>query len=275
MIKFICSSNIVDGLYILTPNKHELYNSELDNNSHVKSLKIKFSSTNDASPWHLRLGYINANIIQRLIKDGLLEPLDFNEFLVCESCLEGKMTKIPFNAKGRKAQELLELVHTDVRGPMSTQAKGGYEYFITFTDDYSRYGYVYLMRRKSKAFEKFKEFRAEVENQLGKHIKAIQSDQGGEYLLGDFKDYLTQNGIVSQLTALGTPQQNGIAERRNRTLLEMVRSMMSYSTLPIFFWGYALKTIMHILNLVPSKSVPNTPKELWSGHKPSIKFLHI
>ena len=115
------------------------------------------------------------------------------------------------------------------------------------------------MRRKSKAFEKFKEFRAEVENQLGKHIKAIQSDQGGEYLLGDFKDYLTQNGIVSQLTALGTPQQNGIAERRNKTLLEMVRSMMSYSTLPIFFWGYALKTIMHILNLVPSKSVPNTP----------------
>ena len=147
----------------------------------------------------------------------------------------------------------------DVCGPMSTQAKGGYEYFITFTDNYSRYGYVYLMRRKSETFEKFKEFRAEVENQLGKHIKAIQSDQGGEYLLGDFKDYLTQNGIVSQLTALGTPQQNGIAERRNRTLLEMVRSMMSYSTLPIFFWGYALKTIMHILNLVPSKSVPNTP----------------
>ena len=131
------------------------------------------------------------------------------------------------------------------------------------------------MRRKSKAFEKFKEFRAEVENQLGKHIKAIQSDQGGEYLLGDFKDYLTQNGIVSQLTALGTPQQNGIAERRNRTLLEMVRSMMSYSTLPIFFWGYALKTIMHILNLVPSKFVPNTPKELWSGPKLSMKYLRI
>ena len=75
--------------------------------------------------------------------------------------------------------------------PISTQAKGGYEYFITFTDDYSRYGYVYLMRRTFEAFEKFKEFRVEVENQLGKHIKAIQSDRGGEYLLGDFKDYLT------------------------------------------------------------------------------------
>ena len=93
--------------------------------------------------------------------------MDFDEFPVCESCLEGKMTKWHFNAKGRRAQELLELVHTDVCGPMSTQAKGGYEYFITFTDDYLRYGFVYLMRWKSEAFEKFKEFRAEVENQLG------------------------------------------------------------------------------------------------------------
>ena len=86
------------------------------------------------------------------------------------------------------------------------------------------------MRWKSKAIERFKEFRAKVENQLGKHINVIQSNRGGEYLLGNFKDYLIQNGIVSQLTAPGTPQQNGVAERRNKTLLEVVRSMMSYST---------------------------------------------
>ena len=87
---FICLGNIVDGLYILTPNKHELYNSKLDNDSHVKSLKRKFPSTNDAYLWHLRLGHINPNRIQRLIKDGLLEPLDFNEFLVCESFWRAK-----------------------------------------------------------------------------------------------------------------------------------------------------------------------------------------
>ena len=100
---FICSINIVDGLYILTPDKHELYNSKLDNDSHVKSLKRKFPSTSDAYLWHLHLGHINSNKIQRLIKDGLLEPMDFDEFLICKSCLEGKMTKQPFNAKGRKA----------------------------------------------------------------------------------------------------------------------------------------------------------------------------
>ena len=143
---FIYSSNIVDGLYILTPDKHELYNSELDNNSHVKSLKRKFPSTSDAYLWHLRLGHINSNMIQRLIKDGLLEPLDFDKFPICESYLEGKMTKRPFNAKGRRAQELLELVHSDVCGLMSIQARGGYEYFVTFINDYSRFGYVYLMK---------------------------------------------------------------------------------------------------------------------------------
>ena len=97
---FICSGNIVDDLYILTPDKHELYNSELDANSHVKSLKRKFPSTNEAYLWHLRLGHINPNRIQRLIKDVFLKPLDFDKFLVCESCLEDKMTKRPFNAKG-------------------------------------------------------------------------------------------------------------------------------------------------------------------------------
>ena len=131
------------------------------------------------------------------------------------------------------------------------------------------------MKRKSKAFEKFKEFKAEVENQLGKHIKAIRSDRGGEYLLVDFKDYLTENGIISQLTASGTPQQNGVAERRNVTLLDMVKSMLSYSTLQISFWGYPLNTAIYLLNLVPSKFVPKTPVELWIGRKLGMRHLHI
>ena len=119
---------------------------------------------------------------------------------------------------------------------MSVQARGGYEYFVTFIDDYSRYGYVYLMQRKSETFGKFKEFLAEAEKQLGMSLKTLRSDRGGEYLDSEFEDYLLEHGIVSQLTALGTPQQNGVAERRNRTLLDMVRSMMSYSSLPPSFW---------------------------------------
>ena len=96
-----------------------------------------------------------------------------------------------------------------------------------------------------------------------------------EHHFGDFMDYLTENGIISQLIAPRTPQQNGVAERRNKTLLDMVRSMMSYSNLPIFVWGYALNTAMYLLNLVPSKSIPKTPVELWNGLKPSMRHLHI
>ncbi|KAK8563085.1 hypothetical protein V6N12_011142 [Hibiscus sabdariffa] len=112
-------------------------------------------------------------------------------------------------------------------------ARGGYQYFITFTDDFSRYGYIYLMRHKSEALEKFKEFK-------------------------------------NELTPPGTPQWNGVSERRNRTLLDMVRSMMSHTDLPTSFWGYALETAAFTLNRVPSKSVQKTPHEMWTGRRPNI-----
>ena len=180
-----------------------------------------------------------------------------------------------FKAKGYHATKPLELVHTDVCSPMRDQAKGGYEYFVTFTDDYSRYGFVYLMRHKSETFDKFREYKVEAKKQLGVHIKQLRSDRGGEYLYGEFKFYLTQEGIVSQLSAPETPQQNGVVEMRNRTLLDMVRSMLSYSSLPISFWGYALKIATYLLNLIPSKSVSKTPTELWNGRKPSLNHIHV
>ena len=116
------------------------------------------------------------------------------------------MTRRAFTVKGYRAKEQLELVHFDLCGPMTIQARGGFEYFITFIDDYSRYGYIYLMRRKSKAFEKFKEYRAETEKRLNKCFKTLRSDRGGEYLLGEFRDYLSEQGITSHLSAPGVPQ---------------------------------------------------------------------
>ncbi|KAL0282272.1 UNVERIFIED_CONTAM: Transposon Ty2-B Gag-Pol polyprotein [Sesamum radiatum] len=101
-------------------------------------------------------------------------------------------------------------------GPLSIPARGGLLYFITFTDDHSRYGYVYLMRYKSGAFGRFKEYRLEVENQTNRKIKALRSDRGSEYLSGEFSDYLKDNGILSQWSPPGTLQLNGVAETRNR-----------------------------------------------------------
>ena len=154
-------------------------------------------------------------------------------------------------------------------------ARGGYLYFITFTDDLSRYGYVVLMKNKSEAFEKFKDFKNEVENQIGKSIKILRSDRGGEYLSTEFGTFLKECGIISQLTPPGTPQLNGVSERRNRTLLDMVRSMMSYTDLPISLWGHALLSANYILNRVPTKSDPRIPYAIWYGKEPSFKHIKI
>ena len=146
------------------------------NNDEHDHLSKKKRVSNETYFWHLRLGHINPNRIQGLFKSGILSSLIFELIPICESCLEGKMTKRPFKAKGNLATVQLELVHTDVCGPMTIQARGRYEYFITFTDDYSRYRYIYLMRYKSEAFGKFQEFKAEAEKQLGLCIKQFQSD---------------------------------------------------------------------------------------------------
>ena len=122
------------------------------------------------------------------------------------------MNKTPFTGHSERVNDLLGLIHSDVYGPLSSTARGGYQYFITFTDDFSRYDYVYLMKHKFKSFEMFKIFKNEVQNQLGKNIKALRSDRGGEYLSQEFTDHLRDCGIVSQLTPPGTPQWNGVFE---------------------------------------------------------------
>ncbi|GJV01975.1 retrotransposon protein, putative, ty1-copia subclass [Tanacetum coccineum] len=162
-----------------------------------------------------------------------------------------------------------------INPPSGHVSRQGASYFITFTDDYSRYAYVYLFKHKHEFFETFKVFKNEVENQLGKTIKALQSDRGGEYISQEFKDYLKACGIVQQLTPPYTPQHNGVSERRNRTLLDMVRSMMNLTTLPLSFWDYALESATRILNMVPTKKVDKTPYELWYGKVPNLSYLKV
>ncbi|KAJ9561710.1 hypothetical protein OSB04_006870 [Centaurea solstitialis] len=216
-----------------------------DNNSEIYHISKRSKDIEDQTYlWHCRLGHVNKKRVELLLKGGFLGNFDYKPFDNCESCLSGKMTKQPFNNENERATDLLEIIHTDVCGPFSHVARGGYRYFITFTDDFSR-------------------------------IKFLRSDRGGEYLSDEFDNHLMECGIVSQLTPPYTPQMNGVSERRNRTLLDMVRTMMCHSTLPISFWGHALETAAHILNRAPTKSVEKTPYELWKGKKPNISFLKI
>ena len=196
--------------------------------------------------------------------------------------LIGKLSKAK-NKGASHSSDLLEIVHTDISGPYSTTICGS-RYFLTFIDDFSHYGYLYLIKEKSYALDKFKVFKLEVEKQLGKVIKIVRSDRGGEYYgrhgdvgqhMGPFAKYLQDCGIIAQYTMLGSLEQNGVAVRRNRTLKDMMRSMMSRSNLPEYLWGEAIKTTNYILNRVPSKFVPKTPFELWTNRKPSLNHFQV
>ena len=137
--------------------------------------RLKRNDSNQTNLWHCHLDHISKKRISKLHKDGLLDPFVFEQMDVCESCLLGKMSKTPFSGKGERASDLLGLIHSDVCGPINTQAKDGFQYFITVTDDYSSFGCV--CDTKSEALEKFKEFKNEVQDQLSKSIKTLRSDR--------------------------------------------------------------------------------------------------
>nr|GEZ48201.1 hypothetical protein [Tanacetum cinerariifolium] len=170
--------------------------------------------------WHCRLGHISKKRIEKLQHDGLLDSTDFRSFEKCVSCMSGKMARKPYTHQVERANDLLGLIHTD---------------------------------HKHEVFETFKVFQKEVENQPGKTIKSLRSDRGGEYMSQEFFDHLKDHVIIAHRTPPYTPQHNGLSNRRNRTLLDMVRSMMNQTTLPKSFWDYALETPARILNMVPTK----------------------
>ena len=226
----------------------------------------------DSVMWYARLGHIGKDRLARLAREGLLGSITNVSLPMCEPCLAGKACRKPFD-KAPRATHPLELVHSEICGPMNVKACHGTSYFLTFIDDYSRFSYFYLISHRFVALDCFKRFVAEVENQKERNVKVFQTNRGREYLAKQFQELCEEKGIRRQLTIPSTPQQNGVAERRNRTLLEMVRPMMAQANLPISFWGDALLIAAYILNHVPSKLVPTTPYELWTGTKPNLENL--
>jgi hypothetical protein len=202
----------------------------------------------------------------------------------CIECAKGKQTSMHKYTVNRMTN-VLELIHMDICGPFPTTTRNGHVYFISFIDHYLRYGYIYLIKKKAKVLDTFKFFNSELELQLNKRIKGVGSYRGGEYYdrfdgsgeqcPGPFAKLLEDNVIVPQYTMPGSPAMNGVAERRNRTLIEMVQSIISHTSLPLNIWGEALKTTAYILNRVPTKAANKTPYELWTGRKSSLQHFRI
>ncbi|GJX09943.1 retrotransposon protein, putative, ty1-copia subclass [Tanacetum coccineum] len=261
--------NVIPSNGIYEIDMHDL----VPNVNSINSVSTKRAKHNLDSTylWHCRLAHLSKKHIEKLQQEGLIKSTDDESVDQCVSCLSGKMTRKSFPHRPKRVTGLLGIIHTDVCGPLKHVSRQGASYFIIFTDDYSRYGYFYLLKHKHEVFETIKVFKNEVKNQLKKTIKALRSYRGGEYISQEFKDYLKACGIVQQLTPPYTPQHNGVFKRRNHTLLDMVRSMMNLTTLPLSFWDYALESATRILNMVPTKK-RDTPDKL---QQRSVKCIFI
>ena len=222
--------------------------------------------------WHARLGHVNYKSLQKRINMEILPNFECNKSK-CQVCVESKFAKHPYNSVERNS-EPLDLIHTDICDMKSIPSPGGKKYFITFIDDCTRYCYVYLLNSKDKAIDAFKQYKIEVENQLNKKIKMIRSDRDGEYEF-PFQEICLENGIIHQMTALYTPQQNGVAERKNRTLKEMMNALLLSSGLPQNLWGEAVLTATQILNRVPYSKTQIIPYEKWKGRKPNLNYFKV
>lgn len=263
-----------DGTVVLEAKRHEnLFIFESTEN------KCLTAQTNASQLWHSRYGHLNFGSLNKMVKQNMVIGLktSFGNDIVCETCAKSKICvkKFPKSSENR-ATEILDLVHSDICGPMNKKSIGGSRYFATFIDDKSRYVSVYFLKSRDEIFEKFKEFKALSENQSGKKIKAFRSDNGLEYVSGAFQEFLASNGINRQLTVPHTPQQNGVAERANRTLVEMARSMLLHAGLDERFWAEAIKTASYLRNRAETTTLPGvTPFEAWAGRKPCVQHLRV
>jgi transposase InsO family protein len=234
----------------------------------------------DAKLWHARFGHLNFASLLRLQKSEMvssLPKLEAPRKHVCEGCILGKMQRSSFPKDGTvRATKKLQLVHSDVCGPMQTPSFGNYLYFVTFIDDFSRHAWVYPLKAKSEVFMCFKQFLVLAENLSACKMGTLRSDRGGEYMSSDFNAFLTERGIKHQCTVPYTPQQNGVAERKNRSLMEMARCMVKSQALPHSFWLEAVMCAAYVLNRCPTKALQSiTPYEAWHDRKPSVAHLRV
>lgn len=227
--------------------------------------------------WHRRLGHLNEWDLKNLLKYNAAYGLKFNgrdRLKECKTCIKGKLSSLKFPKTSRRDSKPLDIIHSDLCGPMQTTSLGGNRYFITFIDDATGFIEVGFLKHKNEVLDVFKNFKNKIENVKGTKIKCIQSDNGTEYCNKDFDRFLDENGITRRLTVPATPQQNGVAERMNRTLVEMARCMLIGAKLPPEFWAEAVSTASYIRNRCPSKRLNGeNPYFCWFGRKPTLSYF--
>ncbi|KAJ9555154.1 hypothetical protein OSB04_009768 [Centaurea solstitialis] len=263
-----------------TPRKDNIYCLDIEDASSLSSLNCLLSkaSVSESSLWHRRMCHMNFKNMNLLVKNNLVRGLPSKEFSCddhCVACLKGKQHKNSHKSKEvNTISSPLQLVHMDLFGPTNVMSIGKKSYCLVIVDDYSRFTWVYFLRTKDETSGLIKPFVTRVENKTNLRVKVIRSDNGTEFKNADLNSFCEEKGIERQYSAPRTPQQNGVAERRNRTLIEAARTMLADSKLPITFWAEAVNTACYVQNRVLIvKSKGKTPYELFERKKPYIGFL--
>ena len=225
---------------------------------------------------HRRLGHISVDSIRTLVRANAvtgLQIIDPSSPISCDSCAHAKATRKTIRKESAtpRAEAFGDEVHTDVWGPAPVSTLGGRKYYVTFTDDSTRYTRLEILRSKDETFQAYKTFAAWAKTQHGVQIKRLRSDRGGEYTGGDFTNFLKSQGTERRLTTHDTPQHNGVAESLNRRLLERVRAVLHHSGLPKSLWGEAVLFIVWLKNRVITRALGTvTPFEALNGSKPDL-----
>jgi hypothetical protein len=244
----------------------------------VRALINSTSSSGDLCEiWHRRMAHLHHGAL-RVLREMVTGVPDFSSehHELCKGCTLGKYTKTAFPSSDSRAAGILDLIHSDVCGPMSSASLTGSLYYVVFIDDFSRKSWIFFMKTKGQVFSRFQEFKALVENQTGKKIRVLRSDNGGEYTSKEFMDFCAGEGIRRELTVPYNPQQNGVAERKNRAIVGAARAMLHDQGLPLFLWAEACYTAVYLQNRSPHRAVGSmTPEEAFSGKKLEVGHFRI
>ena len=237
------------------PNSDRLWHPNLK--SFHSALSTTTTRTDQASLWHRRLGHAHPDSVIQHLRDNHKIILSRKDFSPCDSCAMGKLSQSPSTSSFVRSSHVLDVIHSDLLGPISPSTKSGARYIMTFIDDHTRYNICYLLNNKDEAYGKFKQYKSMIENQTGRNIVKLKTDRGGEYSSQEFLNYLQSAGIQTERGPAHRPMANGVAERFNQTLLGRIRSQLHESGLPLSLWGELAIYCSHQINCTPSKAINN------------------
>lgn len=271
-------NNQIIGIALKSTNN--LYRIKFDIASENKVVNICKIEQNTTQLWHRRLGHISYTYLQKMAQEKLI-PVSTNTIIaekenVCDVCVKSKQTKATHSQIiSQRSHRPLQLIHSDVCGPITPETHDEKKYILTLIDDYTHMIIIYLLKNKSEVFEYFKQYEAFITNHFERKIGILRCDNGGEYTSKEFQKFCCKKGIKMQYTTKYTPQLNGVAERANRTLIEKVRAMLVDSQLPKNLWGEAALCATYVLNRSITTSLPKgtIPAEIFYKRKVNLSKL--